>query len=80
MHAASDFACFPPLAPLLTLTVFRLIKLSLSALLNSIFPIPDHYFGVFLLVSIHPSSSSFPSLPLSLELSPLLNLIDPEGG
>lgn len=48
-------------------TVFRLIKLSLSAVLNSIFPIPDDYFTLFfpLLVSIIP-----PSLPLPASLPP----------
>lgn len=82
MHVASGFAAA---CPMLTFTVFRLIKLFLSAALNSIFSIPDHYFPLFfLLVSIHPSLPLLfllpPSLPLSPELSPLLNLIDPEGG
>lgn len=79
-------------APALTFTVFRLIKL----LLFPLFLIPyfqfliitflffsSSYLNLSIYLSIHPppSSSSFPpSLPLSPELSPLLNLIDPEGG
>ena len=65
---ASGFALLRLHAPVLTFTVFRLIKLLLSAVLNSIFSIPDHYFPLFLLVSIHPSPLLFlpPSLPPSL--------------
>lgn len=71
-------------APVLTFTIFSLIKLLLSAVLNSIFfnswPLLSSFSSLYL--SIHPSlpPPPSPSLPLSPELSPLLNLIDPEGG
>lgn len=55
--------------PLLTFAAFPLIKLLLSAVLNSIFSIPDHYFPLFfyLYLSIHPSLPPLsPSLPPSL--------------
>lgn len=55
--------------PALTFTVFRLIKLLLSAGLNSIFSIPDHYFPLFptcIYPSIPPPPLSPSSLPPSL--------------
>lgn len=58
-------------APALTFTVFRLIKLLLSAVRNSIFSIPDHYFPLF-------SSCIYPSIPPSLLYLPPSLPLSPE--